>query len=58
VCLDTNLVATAVMHCLGRADEAQLSRGLSAQNAFGWKTYFLGPEADEMGGLAYRPPHR
>jgi len=57
VCLDTDLVATAVMHCLGRTGEAQLSRGLSAQNAFGWKTYFLAPDADEMGGLAYRPLH-
>ncbi|HWZ56635.1 MAG TPA: glycosyltransferase family 9 protein [Verrucomicrobiae bacterium] len=57
VCLDTNLVATAVMYCLGRADDAQLSRGLSAQNALGWKTYSLPPEADEMGGLAYWPFH-
>lgn len=57
VCLDTDLVAAAVMHCLGRADEAQLSRRLADQNAFGWKTYFLPPEADQMGGLAYRPLH-
>jgi len=45
------------MYCLGRADDAQLSRGLSAQNALGWKTYSLPPEADEMGGLAYWPFH-
>lgn len=57
VCLDTDLVATAVMHTLGQTEEAELSRRLSAQSAFGWKTHFLSPDADAVGGLTYQPLH-
>jgi ADP-heptose:LPS heptosyltransferase len=57
VYLDTELVATAAMHILRQTEEAELSRRLSAPSAFGWKTQFLPPDADAMGGLAYRPLH-
>jgi heptosyltransferase II len=57
VSLDTGLAAAAALHCLGLAEEAQLSRELSAQGVLGWKTYFLPSNADEVGGLAYRSLH-
>jgi ADP-heptose:LPS heptosyltransferase len=57
VSLDTELVVIAALHALGLADEAQLSRELTAQGVLGWKTYFLPSSADEVGGLAYRPLH-
>lgn len=57
VSLDTELVMAAALVGLGVADETQLSGALSAGGALGWQTYFLPPDADQMGGLAYRPLH-
>ncbi len=47
----------AALVALGRAERADLRREAAAAGHEAWETFFLPPDADPLGGLAYRPLH-
>ena len=57
VLLHPQLVLAAALHCLGLIDEMALRNEIAQHRASGWETFYLAPDADPLGGLAYRPLH-
>jgi ADP-heptose:LPS heptosyltransferase len=58
VLLHPRLVLAAAFWRLGLIDETDLRREIALHKCSAWETYYLQPDADPLGGIAYRPLHQ
>jgi len=58
VLLHPRLVLAAALSRLGLIDETDLRREIALQKSTAWETFYLDPDADPLGGIAYRPLHQ
>jgi hypothetical protein len=52
------LVLAAAQWRLGLIDEMDLRREIVLHKVTGWETFYLQPNEDSLGGIAYRPLHK